>query len=1563
MYVLKQYKRFKENAMKNFTSSRSYRPQVWQRCLLMLVMMLTFGVAAFAQTYPYKVSKIDIGCGATGGSVTLSVTGTNSEKPNGSAQLRRPGNPTSVITVNGVQQLDDADLRQSSTDPNTWTKTWYNLSEGTYNVYFQTTSGNKQEYAGQVEVKKINETYLSPDMQFTKSDPYCSSKGSNNGSVEVKVYNGLGPFHYTAEITSGDGTKKTLTSGVSATDARTWKVEKLSGGDEVKITVADTQNGVCPTTTTAATITTKMGNASGPGVDHTRTYYREYLGNCQFNEYVRFVIRGGTPESKQEQIDLIKKTARLNYSGESTPLAKLVYDESRSGTSDHFTYLTFKVINTGTDFTYRYLYLSYEDLCSGEMKQIYSTLTKIVNFGAPAFQHLFDKESMKLTPASNVEVDNNCNTKKNYTLSYDITGGNISYYFPTGTKAQLQQKQGDGSWKTLPIDVPLDGVPLFEDAPRRTLNLNEYGAGTYRIVYDDGCSTVKLSKEAVITEPPLNITIENDKGKVPTKCFYGIHGNAGGAAIYTPGYTDNVDIKIERADGASTGTYKISEFLSDVQYDYTLKFPIVLKDFAPNRILTDNYGNKKGEYVLYDIPVGQYKITLQDRCGNPSATYTMDVASGRKYIPCNTDGYKNGFKILTGCDRNDVLINFGVFDIGSCPDWMEMDYYSGLGTDDWKFNIGRREYREKEKLWTGKLSYFEASIDVHQPKDENDKKYSVLMGEYIPYVSGVHIGKNNFAIKSFKIPLPSATGNGAFEVQGAMCNLKDPNSGLITVGIRHGYEATYPLHYEIKKAIEQNNVITPVGEVLKKAHIDEDKGADASLRVFSGLAEGWYQVTAQYNYGNGCPAQVSNVYISPVGIPEVEAEWTEKCYGQGLAPNHLELPVSTYMYDVTWTRKDLDTQETVQVGTGNAIDATFPKAGRYEFTVSTKFTQSIPTCAGSSGGERKIIITVGDCTGPMEKNLWVGNEDTKFENQNNWTVKVPGDGEDVVFATEANNANPKNPAQKGAAKNDCVLPEGKVLTIGTLENQSDKALVVSKKSSVVVSTALVGYNQPGDAKKLVIKTDEKGTDAGGSFAVSYADPCKSEVYATVELYGRGQKIGTDKIRTKDNLQGSPTYGRTLIAEPYTWQQIGIPVKEMVPSPVFKGSYLQYYSEAKNSPKQYYQKWNWMTKDNTMSPFVGYQLTQDAPKVYALTGKLNLCDHNLTLTRQAAEVTKSTSTNVGEKHWGLGQNIFANSYTAAIDIAQLSFPEEVDPTVYVYHTGSFNNWYENKSTNGTQDLNVAAGGYLAVPKNTAATIGYKSIPSMQGFLLKFTDAETKVSDVPATVTIPYQSVVKNERAAMAKPFEVITTEPGAVQLILESSKSSDVLWIIEAEGTTDRYDRGWDGRKLLTNAPASLYVQTVDGQMQVNATADLTQQQVTVEGSDSELYTLTIRKKNLPQYEHLKLVDNSARQLVDLSDDVTSYTYTMRHTGVDSNRFMLVNTTATSFDNLPTDIQGVTTATWNVPAVVYTVSGERVANVRQPEDLMRLKSQLPSGVYIVSMQIDGKTVNQKMVIHQ
>ena len=159
-------------------------------------------------------------------------------------------------------------------------------------MYFLITTGKKQENAGRVEVKKINETYVSPTMTYTQSDPYCSINGSNNGSVEVTVKNGLGPFHYTAEITSTDGTVTNQTSGANAIDARIWTVTKLSPGDKVKVTVADTQNGVCPTTQTSVSVEgITMGQAPAPKL-WWKPYSRMYLGNCKYQDYVAVSVYG-----------------------------------------------------------------------------------------------------------------------------------------------------------------------------------------------------------------------------------------------------------------------------------------------------------------------------------------------------------------------------------------------------------------------------------------------------------------------------------------------------------------------------------------------------------------------------------------------------------------------------------------------------------------------------------------------------------------------------------------------------------------------------------------------------------------------------------------------------------------------------------------------------------------------------------------------------------------------------------------------------------------------------------------------------------------------------------------------------------------------------------------------------------------------------------------------------------------------------------------------------------------------------------------------------------------------
>ena len=52
-----------------------------------------------------------------------------------------------------------------------------------------------------------------------------------------------------------------------------------------------------------------------------------------------------------------------------------------------------------------------------------------------------------------------------------------------------------------------------------------------------------------------------------------------------------------------------------------------------------------------------------------------------------------------------------------------------------------------------------------------------------------------------------------------------------------------------------------------------------------------------------------------------------------------------------------------------------------------------------------------------------------------------------------------------------------------------------------------------------------------------------------------------------------------------------------------------------------------------------------------------------------------------------------------------------------HTGRFHDWTGGSTVTG--EGQIAAGNYLSIPKNTAPAVWGNQIPSMQGFLLKFT----------------------------------------------------------------------------------------------------------------------------------------------------------------------------------------------------------------------------------------------------
>lgn len=66
---------------------------------------------------------------------------------------------------------------------------------------------------------------------------------------------------------------------------------------------------------------------------------------------------------------------------------------------------------------------------------------------------------------------------------------------------------------------------------------------------------------------------------------------------------------------------------------------------------------------------------------------------------------------------------------------------------------------------------------------------------------------------------------------------------------------------------------------------------------------------------------------------------------------------------------------------------------------------------------------------------------------------VPLSGEDVEFATTANNP-PSNGPASGAALNNLVVPTGSPKTVGNLTNASDKNLIVPANASIAVNSVV-----------------------------------------------------------------------------------------------------------------------------------------------------------------------------------------------------------------------------------------------------------------------------------------------------------------------------------------------------------------------------------------------------------------------------------------------------------------------------------------------------------------------------
>jgi len=436
--------------------------------------------------------------------------------------------------------------------------------------------------------------------------------------------------------------------------------------------------------------------------------------------------------------------------------------------------------------------------------------------------------------------------------------------------------------------------------------------------------------------------------------------------------------------------------------------------------------------------------------------------------------------------------------------------------------------------------------------------------------------------------------------------------------------------------------------------------------------------------------------------------------------------------------------------------------------------------------------STGNCVAPRQEiyNLcpdldgnfpryWTGSDSEDFNTPANWTTGVvPTSGEDVEFATAANNNN--NPAVR-----DMRLPEATPITIGKLINETGLATIIPAGSSLTVNDEILGSES--DASKLVI---ESAVDKPSGTLIFTNPAINDDVQATIQFYNQAYEC-------KD----CGFYRRS-------WQYFGIPVNESdfpyddVMGTETVNQWVETYNGDKWQPAPY-------TPDTKLMAFKGYQITNNSnvqPEgLYSFTGTLRVGDASVPLTR-------TESVNYA------GANLVGNSYTAAIPISAtaMQFPTGVQQTLYLFNTGTRDQWRKLNGTAVNQD-GYRSGQYLAVPVNLGGQSNFPDrIPSMHAFMLL---AE---SGSGGNLSIDYSTLIKNEKVKLGDgTTEIVTRSAGGNRTATSAStipslvmdvigeQSADRIWIFSKEGTTHGFDNGWDARKIGEAGIAQLYVMGTD----------------------------------------------------------------------------------------------------------------------------------------------------------
>ena len=412
----------------------------------------------------------------------------------------------------------------------------------------------------------------------------------------------------------------------------------------------------------------------------------------------------------------------------------------------------------------------------------------------------------------------------------------------------------------------------------------------------------------------------------------------------------------------------------------------------------------------------------------------------------------------------------------------------------------------------------------------------------------------------------------------------------------------------------------------------------------------------------------------------------------------------------------------------------------------------------------------------------------------------------------------------------------------------------------------------------------------------------------------------------------------------TWQYVGAPGKNTVLN-LDSRTWLYRWSESYG--------WNKVDGIDGMWPFEGYAITQtNVPSYTWYTSPINE-DQSLYLPCDNE-----------------GINIFANSYLAPINVSAFTeddFSKNIEPTFYLFNTGSFNDWVAAANQPST-DYKQSPGQYTAIPVFAAELMNSEEDPMLIAPMQGVYVVANPISHTGqrSGILLDYSRLVWDTKfddnvtgnVAMRAPQQSTLLRRIRIQAFGEKS-GSDRMYIMEDKRCTPGYDNGYDAKNMIAEGQVSIYTSEACGKMEVSSTNDMNGMYIGFQASVDTVYTL--RFSSLIG-EALYIKDLANGNIIELVDDAT-YTFTAKAHSINNMRFQVLvdpfmtgegNGNTTDVDNVQSSNTfwmsdnsiSVSTNQANSVATIYNVSGQMIMNVPFNNQVEIPTHNFSTGVYIL-----------------